>query len=592
MHPLVSLVKEKEVLLPCEHPVLTENNGRVYAQACGKCRMCMEKKAQIWRIRLKQECEDNRFCIFFTLTYDNINVPFFQPAKNFDGYVLDGAQGYQFKGDDFVSYSKRLSVPYKDCGNVLPVVTNFDVCNSFAVVSRTDVQKFLKRFRWHLQHLLTKHYKLKFYDQLFHWTRQLGYDGTMRFEDWLSDLDDDTYTIYSEVYQYYKNKYEKEKEQAKQVTRYFICSEYTPSTFRPHYHGLFWFENEKAYQFAFRCIRKAWTLCHQRNIDVQPVTGNAYAYVAKYVTGNLNLPKVLRVKSTRTFCLASKGPAIGYKSFSSERVREMYNQRNIFRSIETVTKQGKQVNVYVVSPSVVSRYFPKCYQYSQVSSAHKFRVYTRFIKIRKDGNVEKIDVPASLACLQWYKENTHLYPRRTVDELGDSMNAETPWFHSADINAARACLRWCIKYDCHPNHYIAMLDWFHNEYAQYNLYQQYRYMERLQRVARYRADEYYSKDIDVRLDDVKICIDFTFLACLPFYLQDAINRPDLCSIAESYGIHISNFYYQGLLSRDKVNKYYEYNQKHFADYRQKVYDRLILADKTKKANSSVLEEVY
>ena len=582
MHPLVSLVKEKEVLLPCEHPVLTENNGRVYAHACGKCRMCMEKKAQIWRIRLKQECEDNRFCIFFTLTYDNINVPFFQPAKDAACYVLDGAQGYQFKGDDFVSYSKRLSVPYKDCGDVLPIVTNFDVCNSFAVVSRTDVQKFLKRFRWHLQHLLTKHYKLKFYDQIFHWTRQLGYDGTVKFEDWLSDLDDDTYTIYNEVYQYYKNKYEKEKEQAKQVTRYFICSEYTPSTFRPHYHGLFWFENEKAYQFAFRCIRKAWTLCHQRNIDVQSVTGNAYAYVAKYVTGNLNLPKVLQAKSTRTFCLASKGPAVGYKSFDDKKVLEMFNRGHIFRSYESVTRDGRQTFVSPVPSSAVGRFFPKCFQYSTLSGVDKFRVYTRFIKLKNRDGIERIDIPASLACFDWYQKNTRLYPTTYVDCYGDTHTRDDCWFHQADVAAARACLNWCVKYECHPNHYLYMLDWFWTQYAQLQLFQQCQFLEKLNDVITYDG-------ISIPNYDYQLSADYSFLATLPFRKEDAVNNHEINVILESHDLSVDLFYDHNneLLDREYLAPYFEYNRPHFRKYLDKVRNDNLQSLKSSKANKQI-----
>ena len=44
MHPLVDLVKEKEVLMPCENPIIIENNGRKFAVPCGKCLLCLEKK--------------------------------------------------------------------------------------------------------------------------------------------------------------------------------------------------------------------------------------------------------------------------------------------------------------------------------------------------------------------------------------------------------------------------------------------------------------------------------------------------------------------------------------------------------------------
>ncbi|WMC01512.1 replication initiator protein [Microvirus D_HF5_96] len=591
MHPLVELVKEKEVLLPCEDPVVVENNGRKYAVPCGKCMLCLERKANIWRTRLRQECKDNKYCIFFTLTYDNLHVPFFRPAEDADCYILDNAKGYRFQGDDETSYSERLSVRGSLCRVYTPRITNFDVCNSFAVVSRLDVQKFMKRFRWHLEHLLTKHYKLKFYDKIFTFMYSLGYTGDIPFREWLDDLDDETYDLYLQVYYYYLLDYENKKKQAKQVTRYFICSEYTPTTFRPHYHGLFWFDNEKAYKFAFRCIYKAWQMCDKRNIDVQPVTGgDAYSYVSKYVTGNLNLPEVLRVKSSRTFCLASKNPAVGYKSYDADKVQGLFNRQNIFRRDVTVTRDGQQSFVSVVPPCVVSRYFPKCYRYGTLSDMDKLRVYTRFIKLSKVNGVERIDFEASLACLKWYKDNTLLYSKRAEDELGDTYNSQQSWFHSADVNAARACLNWCIRYNCHPSHYMCMLDWFWKEYAMYNLYQQYHFMDKLSRTFVWKGDEVYKENCDVKLFDVQMCLDPVFLRELPLYLDDAVLDDDICSTVESFGMDISSFYdIHGMLSEDVVRQFYEYNMKHFSDYRSRAYDNLKFANKSKEANSYVID---
>ena len=203
MHPLVDLVKEKEVLMPCEHPIIIENNGRKFAVQCGKCLLCLEKKANIWRTRLRQECKDNKFCLFFTLTYDNLHVPYFRPAEDFNGFIYDDAKGFKYEGDDGTSYSEKVSVRAEDVGDFVPPITNFDVCNSFACVFRSDVQKFMKRFRWHLQYLLTKHYKLQFYDKVFTFLYSLGYSDDIPFCEWLDDLDDESYDLYSQIYHYY-----------------------------------------------------------------------------------------------------------------------------------------------------------------------------------------------------------------------------------------------------------------------------------------------------------------------------------------------------------------------------------------------------
>ena len=582
MHPLVKLVKEKEVLLPCTSPVIVEQNGRKVAHACGKCECCLHKKATIWRIRLRQETKDNKFCLFFTLTFDNNNVPFFGRAENTDFYTLDGEKGVLLQGDYNVTYSSKRSVPTSFCRDGVPAITNFDVCDTFAVVSRDAVQKFMKRFRWHLFHLLVKHYKLIFQDKLYSFTRFLGYDGSVPFKEWLDDLDTETYELYYSVYKYYLTDYEKKKESCKQSVRYFICSEYTPTTFRPHYHGLLWFDDEKAFSYAPRCIRKAWTLCDKANIDVQSVTGDAAAYVSKYVTGNVNLPPVLQAKSTRTFCLASKGPAIGYKSFDDKKVLAMFNRGHIFRSYESITRDGRQTFVSPVPSSAVGRFFPKCFQYSTLSGVDKFRVYTRFIKLQKRDGFERIDIPASLECFDWYKKNTCLYPTTYVDCYGDTHTNDDCWFHQADIAAARACLNWCVKYECHPNHYIYMLDWFWTQYAQLQLFQQCQFLEKLNDVITYDG-------ISIPNYDYQLAADYSFLAMLPFRKEDAVNNHEINVILESHDLSVDLFYDHNneLLDREYLTPYFEYNRPHFRKYLDNVRNDNLKSLKSSKANKQL-----
>lgn len=594
MHPLVSLVKPKEVLLPCVDPVLVRQNGRWYAHACGKCYMCLDKKAKIWRARITQEFKDNRFALFFTLTYDNNHVPFARPAEDAPRYILDDAKGFKFPGSDETSYSEKVSAHYSDCGNHVPALSRFDVCDAVGVASRSDVQKFLKRFRYYLNSLLLRHARLKFYDKLFSYTRWLGYNPKSQdFESWLDDLDTETYDLYFDIYNHYKKIYEKEKAKAKQVVRYFICSEYGSHTFRPHYHGFFWFDDEKAYQYATRCIHKAWTLCRQGNIDVQPADSGTASYVTTYVTSFTDLPKILQSKFARPFCLASKGPAIGYKSYSPEKVQRLYLERTIFRSDTTITKQGKQTIVYPIPPSVVCRYFPKCFEYGTLSDVDKLRVYTRFVKYKKVDGIEKVDAAASLACLEWYKKNTKLYPTRGVNELGDTYNVEDSWFHSADVAAARACLRWCIHFDTHPLHYMQMLDWFHYEYAQFQLYQQYQYMDTLYRNAVWPADEYYPHATDVTLYDVQCCIDDAFLRLLPRHISMIDEKmSEYYRIAASYNIPIFSLYDRFGFRRDKkIAELLECNQPHFKKYSDKIKDDLKLHTKSKRANAHVLDSL-
>lgn len=43
---------------------------------CGKCLECLKDRQNSWKIRLQEESRDHLYCYFFTLTYNDENVPF------------------------------------------------------------------------------------------------------------------------------------------------------------------------------------------------------------------------------------------------------------------------------------------------------------------------------------------------------------------------------------------------------------------------------------------------------------------------------------------------------------------------------------
>lgn len=135
--------------MECTHPVpvkITKKNGRVVkiSAPCGKCEACLVKKKQAWVFRLSQHFSHSDSAIFVTLTYEDRNLPRYSVGLDSDG----------------VNSFHRVS----DCAST-----------SVIGVSKSDVQKFLKRLRKAV-------YPFKF--------------------------------------------------------QYFLCSEYGPNTGRPHYHML------------------------------------------------------------------------------------------------------------------------------------------------------------------------------------------------------------------------------------------------------------------------------------------------------------------------------------------------------------------
>lgn len=146
---------------------------------CGKCMNCLSRKRQEWLFRLQQELKVSETCYFVTLTYDNEHLK------------------YNSTND--------------------------------AILSKDDVQKFMKRLRkqW-------KEHKL----------------------------------------------------------RYFLCGEYGKNTFRPHYHIILFNAPEDHSPNHFKLanqIEKSWQKGHVDILD--DVKGAALNYAAKYIMMRNEVPK-------------------------------------------------------------------------------------------------------------------------------------------------------------------------------------------------------------------------------------------------------------------------------------------------------------
>lgn len=195
-----------------------EGNGKIYLP-CGKCEACRNSDAVSWRIRLKEEFYNAVNAYFVTLTYNDSKLP----------YTL-------LSGDD----SPKYPVPF--------------VCKS-------DVQKFLKRFR-----------------KKFEW--------------------------------YYKKKDIK--------LSYFLVSEYGPTTFRPHYHAIFFnlpvLSHIQEVQDS-KITQAIYDIWSNGFVKVDVCNENRIAYCTKYMSCQTVIPDYF----IKPFRLISKGIGISYLN-KSERI--------------------------------------------------------------------------------------------------------------------------------------------------------------------------------------------------------------------------------------------------------------------------------
>lgn len=320
---------DKPVLDTCLDPVKVYVGGKIGFRhfPCGYCIACKRHKISVWRNRLYRHMSNpDYYCVFITLTYDNENLPLveldcscdYPLFKSFSRSKLRRINSHDqtpyrvsFELDNPTEFNSFIS---RARGDELFIphfvkfrsgdVKIFDEKSRFAVCLKKDIQDFIKRLRTNI-------------DRTF---------------DPLQDL---------------------------RVT-YFICSEYGPSTFRPHYHGVLFFRDPNIAQWAVDCgVFNSWRK--------QSLPENAYgdkiaslivnsaasaSYVSKYVTCFDSLPYLLNYPEFAPFHLQSTSCPIGSEVYDLADVPNLLENRHFSDHVTYYdSEQNKEISYELPLPS-------------------------------------------------------------------------------------------------------------------------------------------------------------------------------------------------------------------------------------------------
>ncbi len=405
---------------------------------CRKCPSCLNRYTHEWSKRIENECKFHYFSMFVTLTYDNEHLPMFKPVW----CDAEGSEGYLMLSNRDCDADKCL--PESLSGQFIPVTHSDAVGVPYCC--RQDVVLFLKRLR-------------------------------------------------SRIDYYFKTHCINENKKI----RYFLCSEYGPRTFRPHYHAIFWFDSETICREFGTLLSESWK---NGACNFSLVNSSAPQYVAKYVVGNSRLPAVLRHEWTRTFHVQSKAPCIGFDSSDTE---ELF--KNVLEGTygHVEYDASLQSAVYVQPPrSLEMRYFPKCRGYRTVSYFEKLRIYAF----------------------------AYDYFKRTGERI-DSESLHERFCSAVDLHATLACFTYCMSHCCTPEIYLMRLDKYYSNKELYNLRLQYEYQE------------VYVNSFHQPLSHL---LDFD----LSFYERIPLHEPrptdPVVSVLGSYGVDYRSLYRRGRIN--------------------------------------------
>lgn len=356
----------------CLHPVKRPNaDSRSYSYVpCGNCICCVQKKQKKWEYRLFDELSCGRYTgLFITLTYDNEHLPLvcFEKDKDSGKINLQSCKlvTTRFRSGTVKDFNKtervisplsvhelsqfiKDEIPNFSQNHIIHYVERrfkngkyfYNKEPKFAVAYKKDVQDFVSRLRIRL-----------------------------RREPLLRGLDT--------------------------TFRYFICSEYGPTTFRPHYHGTLLFNNRTVAKFANKIgVFEAWQkqslprdkYGHSISQLINNAQANA-AYVSKYVTSYTHLPAILHHKPFRPFHLQSISVPIGSSAITVTDFENMLLRGDLLRRYSYTDKDTKeQISVErPFSDSFIQRVFPKFLCHGSLDVPTITRLLTRILTYHSYG---------------------------------------------------------------------------------------------------------------------------------------------------------------------------------------------------------------
>lgn len=314
--------------------------GHWLTVSCGRCPACQQSKAIQRTNRIRNnydEINKNMMVLFCTFTYRNSCVPYFNQFDFNDTGI------FEVKRDSKVRY---VRIPGKRYGRKSFKKTE--------LLCELDPEVFPK-------------------DVKFKSLRSFSQSSAVNIERVGVVYNPDFANFIKRLSINLKRKYHYDK-----PLSYFYCSEYGPTTQRPHFHALF-FIPFGYYQVFKNAISSSWSFddyrqC-RRNIQI---ARNAASYVSSYVNKSGDLPDIFsKFKETRQAHHYSQGFGFGKEAFSLASVVECFNRRDMHVDVPRFRDKAVVVDRVLLPKYVINKYFPKFKGYCRLTSYEIAAIYER-----------------------------------------------------------------------------------------------------------------------------------------------------------------------------------------------------------------------
>lgn len=373
----------------CEHPRIIKNKytGEPVYVECGVCPHCLISRSDAKRNLCDYEKWNRKYCYFVTLTYNSQYVPKMALVP-IEDYEFDYPVGNAWPAVRSQLLTRMLLDPRvkkEDNGELVNIFTckvNFPYIdehlkNIFAEGAVADEYRknykpqFMSSARPYILRTIPRMSKLqKFKDvqrEELVWIspemveklkKKCKCEGNNnafpQFKGLLKYINYRDYQLFAKRFRKYLftkiGSYEK-------ISSY-VVSEYSPRTFRPHFHILFFFDSDEVAENIRQAVYQSWKL---GRVDTQLARDSAGSYVSGYLNSLVSLPHIFTdVSFTKNKSRFSK--LFGYESFrqtvkTPEQAVERLSERIRF------VRNGKLCE-FNPPVSYISRLLPRFVPYS------------------------------------------------------------------------------------------------------------------------------------------------------------------------------------------------------------------------------------
>lgn len=373
----------------CEHPRIIKNKytGEPVYVECGVCPHCLISRSDAKRNLCDYEKWNRKYCYFVTLTYNSQYVPkmsltpiedyeFNYPiGKNWPAVrsqlrtrmLLDSRVKKEDNGQVINMYTCKVNFPYID-EHLKDIYASCAAATEFRNNYKPAYQSLARPYILRTIPRMSKLQKFKdvqreelvwmspeMVEKLKKKSKCEGENNAFpQFKGLLKYVNYRDYQLFAKRFRKYLftkiGSYEK-------ISSY-VVSEYSPRTFRPHFHILFFFDSEEVAKNIRQAVYQSWKL---GRVDTQLARDSAGGYVSGYLNSVVSLPGIFTdVSFTKNKSRFSK--LFGYESFrktvqTPEQAVERLSERIRF------VRNGKPCE-FNPPISYISRILPRFVPYS------------------------------------------------------------------------------------------------------------------------------------------------------------------------------------------------------------------------------------